>query len=413
MNISLIILSLVLLAIMCRKFFAIHLPVWMIMLIGAIAILATGQISLANAWRAIDWNIIGYLIGVFILGQALEESGYLMKMGAFLFAVANRPFLLLLLIFITQGIASAFLMNDTIAIVMAPLLLAVAKHSNIPPKILLLSLAYAVSIGSVMSPVGNPQNLLIAINGQLSQPFVDFFSVLALPTLINLIIGAVFVYIYFHKSIKSCQISERPQASFDIIPALTRITQCSMAIFVMLIAVKITLTVLHASINMPFFMIALIAAAPIVFFSKQRVSIILKMDWATIIFFMALFIVVESVWDSHVIQHVLSHAQIDLSKTSNILIISALFSQFISNVPLVALYLPMLTHAGHPATSAMLALAVGSTVAGNFLIIGAASNIIIIQKAERLRYHGINAIEFMLLGIPLGLLNLIIYYCFL
>ncbi|MGZ8904036.1 MAG: anion transporter, partial [Methylobacter sp.] len=85
---------------------------------------------------------------------------------------------------------------------------------------------------------------------------------------------------------------------------------------------------------------------------------------------------------------------------------SALLSQLISNVPLVALYLPML--ANTDATSLM-ALAAGSTIAGNLLILGAASNVIIIQHAEK---HGatLGFFEFALVGIPLGFLNLLIYW---
>jgi Na+/H+ antiporter NhaD/arsenite permease-like protein len=80
-------------------------------------------------------------------------------------------------------------------------------------------------------------------------------------------------------------------------------------------------------------------------------------------------------------------------------------------VPLVALLLPALTHAGAADTAALLALAAGSTIAGNLLILGAASNVIIIQNAER-RGATLGFLEFARVGIPLTTLNVAVYWIF-
>ena len=90
---------------------------------------------------------------------------------------------------------------------------------------------------------------------------------------------------------------------------------------------------------------------------------------------------------------------------------SVLLSQLISNVPLVALYLPYLQSL-QAETPALLALAAGSTIAGNLLILGAASNVIIIQRAER---HGetLGFTEFARTGIPVTCINLLVYALYL
>jgi Na+/H+ antiporter NhaD/arsenite permease-like protein len=87
-------------------------------------------------------------------------------------------------------------------------------------------------------------------------------------------------------------------------------------------------------------------------------------------------------------------------------------SQLISNVPLVALYLPILQHSG-VAIAGMIALAVGSTVAGNMTILGAASNIIIFAKAERKEKVSVTFWDFFKIGLPLTILNLFVYFVFL
>ena len=118
----------------------------------------------------------------------------------------------------------------------------------------------------------------------------------------------------------------------------------------------------------------------------------------------------QSVWDTGFFQKFINGYKIN--SASFILIASIILSQFISNVPLVALYLPMLAHIG-AGIKEYLILAAGSTIAGNLLILGAASNIIIIQNAEKRGIHAITFLRFAKIGIPLTILNAIIYWVFL
>ena len=125
-----------------------------------------------------------------------------------------------------------------------------------------------------------------------------------------------------------------------------------------------------------------------------------------------MFILMQSVWNTHVLQHSIKSNHIMIQHIPTIILISVIFSQIISNVPVVALYLPLLIH--HSATiQQILALAVGSTLAGNFLILGAASNIIIIQNAHKSGEEAFTLWEFMRIGVPLGICCLIIFWIFL
>jgi len=93
------------------------------------------------------------------------------------------------------------------------------------------------------------------------------------------------------------------------------------------------------------------------------------MDWHTLIFFAAMFILMQSVWDSGFFQATINNLNLDVTSADSIFAVSTLLSQFISNVPLVALYLPLLTQAGARASQLMM-LAAGSTIAGNLTILG-------------------------------------------
>ena len=146
------------------------------MTFGALACLITAQISPNDALKSINLDVIIFLFGMFVVGVGLEESGYLSHISYKIFKRAKSPDELLFLILFVIGIASAFLMNDTLAIIGTPVVLHLSRKHGTSPKLLLLTLAFAVTIGSVMSPIGNPQNLLIVLEGNIKTLLFYFLN---------------------------------------------------------------------------------------------------------------------------------------------------------------------------------------------------------------------------------------------
>jgi Na+/H+ antiporter NhaD/arsenite permease-like protein len=107
-----------------------------------------------------------FLFGMFIVGQALEDSGYLAHISYRLFSKVSSVNYLIFCIMFGMGIASSFLMNDTLAIIGTPVVLMLSRQKRINPKLMLVTLAFSVTIGSVMSPIGNLQNLFYCIDIQ-------------------------------------------------------------------------------------------------------------------------------------------------------------------------------------------------------------------------------------------------------
>ena len=116
----------------------------------------------------------------------------------------------------------------------------------------------------------------------------------------------------------------------------------------------------------------------------------------------------ESVWEMGFLQSLIADLQLDFNSAGVVMVVNVLLSQLISNVPMVALCLPMLSHLG-AATEEMMALAAGSTIAGNFSILGAASNIIIIQNAERKEVKTPTFWGYARIGIPMTVVNVAVY----
>jgi len=406
-NISVMALAAVFVLIAVRQVGKNRLAIWQIMLLGALVVLFTGQISPEDAVRAVNLDVMIFLGAMFVIGESMQESGYLFFLFNRIFGRARNLDQFLLLILFAMGFLSALLMNDTIAIIGTPLMLYFAQTLKIVPKLLLLALAFAVTIGSAMSPIGNPQNLLIAVNAHLSNPFLVFLQYLLLPTIANLLLAYLMLRVFYRGQFqnKSLQIFREDISD----PALARLSRISFILLFALILAKIGAVVLGVSGEFRLTYIALISALPILLFSSKRYEVLRKIDWCTLIFFAAMFVLMESVWRSGIFQFLLAGTDADLASIPTILVFSVLLSQLISNVPLVALCQPLLVN---PSPQALMALAAGSTIAGNLFILGAASNVIIIQNAEK-SGETLNFLEFARVGVPLTLLNVLVYWLFL
>ena len=407
MNISIVTLGCVFLLTAVRQVGNLKLQIWQIMLAGAAAVLAAGQITPSDALRAINTDVLLFLFGMFVVGQAMEESGYLAQLTYGLFRRARSADMLVLTILAGSGVLSAVLMNDTVAVVGTPVVLLLARKHDMPSLPLLMALAFGVTIGSAFSPIGNPQNLLIAVHGGMNDPFTEFFRHLIVPTVLNIIAAYGLLRAVYRRDFHAAELTHTREPIRD--PALALLSRLSFIILLVLIGARITAASLGAGEFLRLPTIALAACLPVLAGSSRRWEILRRIDWHTLLFFAAMFVLMESVWNSGFFQYVLARTAFDIRSPGAVIGASILLSQFISNVPLVALLLPALLHAGGGAP-ALLALGAGSTIAGNLTILGAASNVIIIQNAERRNGGTIPFLEFARVGIPLTIVNGTVYW---
>ncbi len=400
-------LAAVFLLIAVRQVGRFTIRIWQVMLGGALAVLLTGQISLSDALRAINIDVMVFLFGMFVVGEAMVDSGYLSCVANRLFSRAKNPDQVVLFILFGTGILSAVLMNDTVAIIGTPLVLGLATKWKISPKLLLLSLAMAITTGSVMSPIGNPQNLLVAVNSGMASPFLTFAVWLLVPTLVSLAAAFTVLRLFYAREFSSRPAD--PDADVTCDNSLFFLTKCSLAIILVLAAVNIASSLAGMMMPLTLPLIAICAAAPILLFSPRRFSVLRSIDWPTLVFFAAMFVLMESVWQAGFFQSFVDGGSI--SSVPVILTTSIIISQFISNVPFVALFQPMIMQSGGT-TAQLMALAAGSTLAGNLTILGAASNVIIIQNAEK-SGQTLTFFEFARVGIPLTVIQVGIFWLWL
>jgi Na+/H+ antiporter NhaD/arsenite permease-like protein len=393
-----LILFLVLLAIFFRSYLPIKLAPWQAMAAGGLAVLFLGQISPSDAFASIDWGVMVFLYSTFVLASILQESGYLQHLGyKFMRRFYQHPFLVLLAFIFSAGAASAFLLNDTVAILGVPVCIELGRKSNVPVAPLLVALALAVTVGGITSPIGSPHNYIIELQGGMSSPFADFAYYLLVPTILSLVALAAICW-----------------ALFPDIRRLKRISSdfwkrgkdyhAARAGFMTVVGLS-TLRVLSGIVpwipSFPLYLIPL-AGAVVAVARSSKWKHALDTDWETLAFFLAMFVLMSSVWLSGFFQQFLPPTE-QLSDPGVILFSSLVLSQFLSNVPLVIIYLKALGAAA--STHTLILLVAGSTLAGALTLIGAASNIIIMQAAEK-KGHGFPFKEFTIAGIAITVVSL-------
>lgn len=375
------------------------------MTLGALLVLITGQITLPAALASINTGVMIFLTAMFVIGQGVKESGVLGMSVAWICRYAKNGDNLLILLICTLGFFSSLLMNDTVAIIATPIIISLAIFYGIRKEIAILALCFSVTTGSVFSPVGNPQNYLIASYVPELSPFILFFSGLFIPTLISL--GIIFLFLR-----KSFRISNLP--SVPIIPdkhndRMYLAVMFSFLILLLGVCIRIISSLISVDPYLPIEWIAAAAAVPVLLISSSKVQLIKGIDWRTLAFFLSMFILMQSVYNTGYFQDIF-----DLQGTGDVILVlfsGVLLSQFISNVPFVALFQPLILSGG-ASPAVVLALVAGSTIAGNLTILGAASNVIILEQAER-EGVSISMLTFCRYGIPITICQAVVYALFL
>ena len=282
-----------------RNFRRFKIPIWTIMLAGAVAMIFSGAIPLQDAYAAINLDVIFFLLGMFSIVAAMELSGLLEYLTARMIRLARTPQRALALVLFGMGLLSAFLVNDTLALTATPIMLGLSKQMRIKPSVLLMTLALGVTIGSAMTPVGNPQNLLIGLSSGIPNPMLDFLYFLVPPTIIGLVVTFLILRFYYRRDLaKSAE-------DFGTIPLppirdgrLAKLSAYVAGIVVVGFFLVGVARLFGVQGNLNLGAVSLLGATIVYLLSTRRREILASVDWGIIIFFMSLFIVVQGFWDS-------------------------------------------------------------------------------------------------------------------
>lgn len=361
-------------------------------IIGAALMLASGTLTPAEAWTAINYDTLMLLFGMMIVVANLRLSGFFTLVSEWVVEHAHRPILLLSGIVLVAGLFSAFFVNDTMCLVLTPLVLEITSSLKRRPVPYLLAVAMASNIGSAATITGNPQNMMIGSFSRI--PYPVFAAALAPVAAVGLALTVAVIAVAFRGEFRSG----------EALRAEHRAVRVNRVLMWKALAVTAAMIVFFFA-GKPVPEVALVAGALLLITRRVKPEKVYReIDWQLLVLFVGLFIVVAGLEKTPVASDLFRAAsRYHLERTGPLSAFSALLSNLVSNVPAVLVFKSWVTQSANPAHG-WLTLAMSSTLAGNLTVLGSVANLIVIERARR--EVRIGFWEYARVGIPLTILSL-------
>ena len=364
-------------------------------LLGTVLMVSCGVLTPEAVYRSVDYDTLVLLLGMMLISAYLCIAGFFDWAADWILRRARTPNALLVYLIATSGILSALLVNDIICLMLTPLVVTVMVRGQLPLLPYLLALAMSANLGSVATLVGNPQNMII---GHLSRMgFLRFSASMAPVAIAGLLILYLVLRIGFREVLRRAIIHRPESAPRPLERRLLKLTFATLALVFM---------GFMAGLNLSW--TALSGAALLMVLARRDTHQVLKLvDWHLLLFFAALFIVVEGLGDTglpdqifHAVRPVFGASV--ATQAWNLAWFSELGSNVFSNVPFVLVAGKWINNFAEPGLMWKV-MALTTTFAGNLTIVGSVANIIVVESA---RSHAeIGFWDYARYGIPVTLLT--------
>jgi len=355
----------------------------------------------------IDWNVIFLLLGMMIIVGVIHKTGFFEYLAVKAIKRAKgEPKRALVSLIILTAVASAILDNVTTILLAIPMTLIVCKQLNVSPVPFILSQVFASNIGGAATLVGDPPNIIIASRANLS--FNDFLIHMApWVTVVMVVITPMLVFM-FRKQLVNTAADRAKIAKLDESSYIKDRVLLKKSLFV-LSAVMVAF-VLHTALHLEPSIVALLGAGVLVAISRLKPKdYAMDVEWNTLIFFAGLFIMVGALVNTGALGKFAQYLKDQVGDQASLaamvlLIVSALLSGIVDNIPYVASMSPVVTElsagiSGQYGDVLWWALAFGADFGGNATIIGASANVVAVGLAHKAGIK-ISFWQFAKYGIP-------------
>ncbi|WP_437521704.1 SLC13 family permease [Sorangium sp. So ce726] len=349
-----------------------------------------------EAFAAIEPNTIGLLLGMMLLAASLDAAGVFERAAAWVAQRDLSPVRLLYLVTVGSGLASAVLLNDSVCVMLAPLVDRTARRAGLERAPYLLALAMGANAGSALTLAGNPQNMLV---GHLSGISYRTYLLEAGPAaLIGLAVTAVTLHLLLRRRISVRTPAPEPTPE----PAPTGGARPSALAPLACIAVVSVMFVLGANLAWT----AIGGATAVILLHRRDANALFeRVSWTVLVFFGALFVVVAGLQKTGMPEQALRAASpfLPAGPTLGLLGLSIAMlvgCQIVSNVPFILLADSYIRSQPDPHL-AWITTALVSTLAGNLTLLGSVANIIVVETVGAEREIGFRA--YARVGVPVTL----------
>ncbi|MGD0762547.1 MAG: anion transporter [Roseiarcus sp.] len=363
-------------------------------LAGGCLMVVSGVLTLEEASRAVDFGTIVLLLGVMIVVANLRLSGFFGLVNAWVARRVHSPIALLVAVTVVSGLFSAFLVNDAICLVLSPLVLELTLDLKRKPTPYLLAVAMASNVGSTATITGNPQNIMIGSFSHL--PYLQFAAALTPIALAGLALTILLLALVYRSEF----------FVGDRLAAAPRAAPIERALLARALAATSVMVALFFA-GQPPAKAAIVMGGLLLLTRLKSERIYAEIDWSLLLMFFGLFIIVAGAQRALLTPDALAAAgRLRLDQLPTLSLVTAALSNLVSNVPAVLIMRPFIDALPNHDT-AWLAVAMASTLAGNFTVIGSIANLIVVQKAASLGVS-ISFWDYFRVGAPLTIVTLAI-----
>ncbi|PPJ18808.1 ArsB/NhaD family transporter [Nocardia nova] len=363
---------------------------------GAAVVLALGVVGSADSFfsadTGIDWNVVFLLLGMMIIVGILRQTGIFEYTAIWAAKRAKgSPLRVMILLTLITAVASAFLDNVTTVLLIAPVTLLVCERLDVGPAPFLIAEVLASNIGGTATLIGDPPNIIIGSRAGLS--FNDFLLNVAPLVVLTIIVFTLILPLLFRHSF-----TVDPARVADVMALNEREAIHDRGLLIksgIVLAAVFAGFIGHSLFHIDPSIVALLGAGVLILISDVSQSDYLSaVEWETLLFFAGLFVMIGALVKTGVIEH-LSQIAVDatggnaLAATMLILVVSALLSGIIDNIPYVATMSPLVAdlvgQLDHDANAHALwwALVIGADYGGNLTAVGASANVVMLGIARR------------------------------
>jgi Na+/H+ antiporter NhaD/arsenite permease-like protein len=375
-----------------------------IALLAVIALLASGEMTLDEFGSAVDMPTLALLFAMMIISAQFAESGFIDLCartitgtgGGTIIGTRRSTAVLLALTVLVGGGLSAVLANDILIITIAPLLIAGAQSRGLDPRPFAIALAMSTNAGSAATMIGSPQNILLGAMGRLD--FWTFLVLCGVPALFALVTVFTVVWIQWHRRLQSGE--PPPATSPTLITHPFDRNQTIKGVVALIALLLLFATSLPREIG------ALIIAA-LLLASRKITSrtMIAAVDWPLLLLVSCLFAITGTLNQAGIAAKLLGVLDDHGLMPNNLLSLAPfaiVTSNAIGSVPATMLLLQVWPT---PPSGVLYGLAVLSSLAGNLLLSGSLTNLLIAERAERMGAR-LSFSEYARVGVPIAVLSL-------
>lgn len=360
-------------------------PKSLVTIIGASFMIIINILDEETALETIGYNleVLILLMGMMMIVEIMSETGIFQWIAIKLAQVSKgNPIKILIFLSLVTAFFSALLDNVTTILLIVPITIFLAKKLHLDPKPFILVQIFMSNIGGTATMIGDPPNLIIA--SLSDKNFNDFIINLAPIILINIFVLLVSISFFLRKKLI---VSRELRASIMELDTSRIITDKILLLKSVTIFILVILGFLTNSFSqIGLAIIAILGSTILVLVSKKKPEeVFSKIEWDTLFFFGALFVLVQGLEELGIIEYIGSYVvdftKGDLKLTSSLLIIiSGLLSPIVGSIPLSLSFGKLVSsiipnYSGNT-ESLWWALSLGCCLGGNMTIVGAAANMV-------------------------------------